>query len=369
MKYTLLVTQRCNLACDYCYIGKHATRMSPELAAEIVDFAFDHTPRGERVEIGYFGGEPLLEFALLRVITQLIEAHPAYDPARVRLTIATNGTLFNERIAGFLREHKIALGISCDGPPEVQDRHRRTRNGHGSARLVERNIRRAAAVFPLLMVNAVYRPDTLHSLPATVAYLSDLGVRHIYLNPDLTAPWGPADAADVLEVYRAIAKLYCDYYLAGRPRFISLIDAKVAVALRGGYAPLERCRMGCGEFAFTPDGGIYPCERLVGDGGDEHRIGRVGLGIEGSRVLARLSAGGSTNPECRDCGIRPYCMHWCGCSNYFSSGAYDRVGPFLCAAERASIQVAEEVLTSLGSSDTWCDHASGLPAVNAMTRW
>jgi uncharacterized protein len=65
MKYTLLLTQRCNLARDYCYIGKRRSRMSPATAARIVDFAYAHTPADEVVEFGFFGGEPLLEFELV----------------------------------------------------------------------------------------------------------------------------------------------------------------------------------------------------------------------------------------------------------------------------------------------------------------
>jgi uncharacterized protein len=49
-----------------------------------------------------------------------------------------------------------------------------------------------------------------------------------------------------------------------------LIDGAIAVILRGGYKPLERCRMGAGEYAFGPSGNIYPCERLIGsDDGKE----------------------------------------------------------------------------------------------------
>jgi uncharacterized protein len=368
VKYTLLVTQRCNLGCDYCYIGKRRSRMPLDVAERVVDFAYARTPADEIVEFGFFGGEPLLELELLRRITGLIESHRAHDPGRVRVTIVTNGTIFTPAIAAFVQEHGIAFGVSCDGPPEVQDRHRRTATGRGSARLVERTIRVAAATLPRLMVNSVYRPDTLAALPSCVSYLSSLGVRSIYLSPDFTAQWSAADAAALLGTYRAIADLHCGWYLAGDPHFISLIDTKVAVVLRGGYRPLERCRMGRGEFAFTPDGGIYPCERLVGDGGERHRIGHIDRGLDLGRVLCHASGDGSRNPECLACPLRSCCMNWCGCSNYFASGAYDRVGPFLCASERAAIQVAGEVLERLDGVGAWYDHLSGMPSANVSPR-
>ena len=69
MKFTLLVTQRCNLGYEYCYVGKRPGRMSLDLAQEIVHFACRNTPLNETLEVGFFGGEPLLEFERIREIT------------------------------------------------------------------------------------------------------------------------------------------------------------------------------------------------------------------------------------------------------------------------------------------------------------
>jgi len=362
VKYTLLVTQRCNLRCDYCYVGKRSATMSDEVARRAIDFAFRRTPLSEPIEIGFFGGEPLLAFDLVRRITRRVEGHSGFDPKRVPLTVVSNGTVFTDEIAAFLADHGMVLGISSDGPPEIHDQHRTFPDGRGSGRRVERTIRRAVEIFPQLMVNAVYRPDTLRDLPRTVEYFSSLGVRRIYLSPDFSAPWTPADAAALGAVYGAVADLYRRFYLRGDPHFISLIDGKVAVILRGGYRPLERCRMGHGELAFTPAGDVYPCERLVGDGGGEHRIGNVFDGLDVGRMLCHQAPGEELRPECADCGLRDHCMHWCGCSNYFSSGFYNRVGAFLCASERASIRAAFEVFQALDADGIpLVDHLGGPP--------
>jgi len=54
MKYTICVTQRCNLRCDYCYIGKRDISLSPDAARKIVDFAYRNTPADEKITIGFF---------------------------------------------------------------------------------------------------------------------------------------------------------------------------------------------------------------------------------------------------------------------------------------------------------------------------
>ncbi len=367
MKYTVLLTRDCNLTCSYCYIGRSREVMSGETAKEIVNFAYANTPPGDQIEIGFFGGEPLLEFDLLTEVVALVEGHPGFDADRVSLTVVTNGTIFSDAIGRYLTAHGMGLGISCDGPPGVHDRHRTFSSGRGSARAVERNVARALRYFPNLMVNAIYRPETLRALPAVVEYFSSLGVRQIYLNPDYTADWEPSHADLLPDVYGAIGRFSCAAAELGDPHFISLIDSKVTAILRGGYQPGERCMAGRGEFAFTPAGDIYPCERLVGDGGDVHRIGNVSRGgVDGAAACGL--GDGSVNEECLTCGIREYCMHWCACSNYMASGDYRRVGGFLCASEKAETSAALRVIGELSSRGIHLsDHASGRAATLAAS--
>jgi uncharacterized protein len=126
--------------------------------------------------------------------------------------------------------------------------------------------------------------------------------------------------------------------------------------------------MGSAELAISHDGGIYPCERLFGDGsGPEHRLGSLAEGLDLSRLACRRAPGAEVNPECLTCGLRELCMNWCGCSNAFMTGHYNRVGPFLCASERAAIQVALETFTTLEErlGPVFLHHLSGTPHLNS----
>ena len=365
MKYTLCITQQCNLRCTYCYIGKKDATMPFFTAGQIIDRLFATAPQGEKISLGFFGGEPLLAYDLLRSIVHMVEEHPSFRKELVEMTVVSNGTVFSEEIAGYLRQHDISLCISCDGPPPVQDCCRLFADGSGSSAVVERNLRSFAELLPSVMVNAVFHPRTLAFLPGSVAYFSDLGIRQLYLNPDLSAQWSESAAERLPGIYGAVAAQYIDNYRAGSPRFISLIDSKIIAMLRGGFDPLERCRMGTGELAFAPSGNIYPCERLIGDDSGEHCIGSIGAGIDPGRMSCRKAPVPGGNSECRTCGISDYCMNWCGCSNYFSTGYYDRVGPFLCASERAAVEAALGAFRTLEKElgPTFVDHLDGRPAL------
>jgi len=370
LKYTLCITHVCNLACDYCYIGKRKINMSLAVANKIINFAFLNTPIEETINIGFFGGEPLLEFDLIVAITDAIERHPMFNDHHVELTVVTNGTVFSKKIADFLRQHNIGVTISCDGPPEVQDIFRHFANGARSSSQVENTIKQATELLPFPLVNAVYHPRTFRHLPQVVEYFSSLGLRHIYLNPDFSATWSNTDCMALRDIYGEIGELYIDYYIRDDPHFISLIDSKITVILRGGYRPLERCRMGKGEFAFTPEGYIYPCERLIGAGiGDNHCIGHIDQGPVTQQLSQYKKSSGDINTECMSCGIKNYCMNWCGCSNYFASGYYNRVNSFLCTSEKSAIQTAYHVFQQLEAKlgPTFYEHLGGQSVIHAVS--
>ncbi len=361
MKYTLFLTRRCNLACEYCYVGKSVDTMSLDIADRVIDFGFRNTPPSEDIDFGFFGGEPLLEYPLLEEIVHRIEAHPQYDPCRVKLSVVTNGTLLSAAIAGFVRAHRIALTVSCDGPPDIHDRYRHFPGGGRTSALVENGIRTGLAVLGRVPVNAVYRPDNVSKLPEVIEYFSNLGVRQIYLNPDFSANWDETIVARIPAIYEQVAEQYMEFYRQGRPHYISLIDSKITVMLRGGYQPLERCRMGAGELAFTPSGDIFPCERLAEANPNKHRIGGIDGLVRIGSLHDHFAPGPPVNAPCLSCGIRDYCVNWCGCSNYFMTGYYNRVSPFLCVSERAAIELALSVFRRLEAElgPVFMDHLGG----------
>lgn len=341
--------------------------MSVSTAKRAVDFVFENTPESEKIEFGFFGGEPLLEFDLVKEITSIIQDHECFDPRRAQISVTTNGTIFSDEIADFLVENNVVLCISCDGPPEIQDASRRFRNGKGSSSVVEDNIKKALAVFPLTPVNAVFSPENLHCLPDVFDYLVSLGVKNVYLSPNISARWTKRDIEMLPKTYDAVGERYMVYYSQGKPKHVNIIDGKITLILCGGYKPNERCRMGTAEFAFAPSGNIYPCERLIGaDDGKTHCIGNVS---QKSPIRGGCSAISTTaiNAECRTCGIADYCMNWCGCTNFHSTGSYNIVSPFTCASEKAAINTAFRIIEKIG--DNWSilqHHLSGTPLMNIV---
>ena len=129
--------------------------------------------------------------------------------------------------------------------------------------------------------------------------------------------------------------------------------------------------MGKGEFAFAPSGNIYPCERLIGsDDGINHSIGNIYTGLNYINMICHKIGDQEYNTECTSCSLQQYCMNWCGCTNFFTSGFYNRVSPFFCFLERTSIETAFNTYKVLEGKfgSFFMDHIAGNPELNSLER-
>src|SRR4051812_30853658 len=147
-EFVLKVHQRCNLACDYCYVYRHADQtwmdrprsMSMEIWRAALGRIAEHVRahRLDRARLILHGGEPLL-YGIGGLSEMATTARAALDGVcRVQLGLQTNGVLVDEHTVQMFVEHGIRTGISIDGTAANHDRHRRMPSGRGSFRAAER---------------------------------------------------------------------------------------------------------------------------------------------------------------------------------------------------------------------------------------
>jgi uncharacterized protein len=149
-QFVVKVHSRCNLACDHCYVYEAVDQswldqprsMSPEtataVAGKIARYAVQH--HLDEVEVVLHGGEPLLlGFDPMRRLIGELKAAIA-PVARLQLALQTNGVRLDQRWADLFLAEEVRIGISLDGGPAANDRHRRYRNGHSSYAQVVRAV-------------------------------------------------------------------------------------------------------------------------------------------------------------------------------------------------------------------------------------
>jgi uncharacterized protein len=147
INYVILqVTQECNLACKYCvYSESYLTRkcgpvnMSFETAKKSLDYLLDHSADADEIKVGFYGGEPLIRFDLIRKCVNYIKENTQNEEVMYNMT--TNATLIDEEIADFLIDNRFYLNISLDGPQNIHDKSRVFRStGKGSFNRVMDNL-------------------------------------------------------------------------------------------------------------------------------------------------------------------------------------------------------------------------------------
>lgn len=174
------VTEECNFRCRYCvYSGKYRgerthtdKRMSLETAQKAVDFFFNLVNRPERrkkryhIYIGFYGGEPLLEFDWVKQIIDYSEKAAQKSGLDRRLAIlyrlTTNGYLLDEEKADFFARNNILVDVSLDGPEIEHDKFRVHRDGHPTWKTVMKNLENIRLRHPNYYQECINYLITLH---------------------------------------------------------------------------------------------------------------------------------------------------------------------------------------------------------------
>jgi uncharacterized protein len=130
----LLLSDQCNLSCTYCFEDSPVksaqfkpTLMSKEVAKKAIDLFASLTVKygetGKKKIVHLYGGEPLLNYEVVRfTITYMKELkRRGILPPECEAVIVTNGILLKEEMANFFAKHRVTVGVSLDGPQEIND--------------------------------------------------------------------------------------------------------------------------------------------------------------------------------------------------------------------------------------------------------
>lgn len=152
-KITLVLTEKCSMRCKYCaysghytYHRNHGTKeMSPEIMRKAVDFYFLHSDKNKEKNISIYGGEPLANFDLLQKCVFYVKNKYFAD---TRYNMTTNGILLDREKIKFLVENNFSLLISLDGPKDIHDRYRVSRNGKGTYNKIISKLKLFQSMYP-----------------------------------------------------------------------------------------------------------------------------------------------------------------------------------------------------------------------------
>ena len=359
---TLCLTRDCQLNCDYCYTGPKTKKSMPlETALLAVDLGI-HELLGivrekpllpKTLQLGFFGGEPLMEWNTLRKTTEYCEKQTEKHGIFFAPTLTTNALLLDAEKAEYLKEKNFHVGLSIDGDAESHDALRRFPNASGSHDIASKALQffqnddaeYAETIF-------VIDPRNLRGAAQGTKWLLEQGARKIALNPNFTTKWTPDDLDTWKTQYEKIAEIYIDYIRELIPVEINFIDNKIKTHVEEGYKDCDKCGFGVAEIAVAPSGNIYPCERIVADDSNtDLEIGNVSKGLNHTKINAISAERKKIPRKCQNCHLKTRCAHWCACVNYQTTGTLNEIDDTLCFHEKMTISIADNTAETLAKEN------------------
>ena len=132
----LLLSQSCNQACIYCLNGRetyqkdHKVMMSEKTAFKAVETTLDTIADNGRLEVVFFGGEPLMNWPLAKKILKYCEAElkPRNPSKEIHYHLTTNLTILPIDLIATAKQHGITFLVNVDGPEDIHDTTRHGRS-------------------------------------------------------------------------------------------------------------------------------------------------------------------------------------------------------------------------------------------------
>lgn len=345
----LHVAHDCNLRCKYCFADTgefhgHRSIMSFEVGKKAIDFVINNSGNRKNIEIDYFGGEPLMNFEVVKQITEYAKEQGKIHNKNFRFTITTNGILLNDEIKQYINENMSNVVLSLDGTKETNDRVRFRVDKSGSYDAIvpkfvdlanSRNQMDYYTRGTFTAYNLDFAKDVLH--------LADLGFKQTSVEP-VVAPYSEDYALreehipTVFEQYDILAKEYIKRRREGNGFnfFHFMVD------LEQGPCVIKRLS-GCGSgheyLAVTPEGDIYPCHQFVGN--TKFLMGNVFDGTISEEIKMMFEDSNVyTKPECSECFAKFYCSGGCPANAYNFNNDINKPYKLACEFERKRVECA-----------------------------
>ncbi|MCW5698655.1 MAG: quinohemoprotein amine dehydrogenase maturation protein [Rhodospirillales bacterium] len=326
----LNVNTGCNLSCSYCYKEDLATpaagdRLSFETAAQAFDLLLREARERKRVNLVFFGGEPLTNMPLIRQVVDYAEERAADTGKVVDFSLTTNATLLTEELVSYFDDHRFGLTVSMDGPKALHDRNRKTVGGRGTYDVVSRNAK---------MLLSRYRARPVGARVTLTAGVTDVVAIHRHLKDEIgffEVGFAPVTSGAIstfnlshLELNDVFAgmKILGEQYLEA-----ALNDENTGFAnmhqlmtdLAEGSSKALPCGAGLGMLAVDKDGNLNLCHRFLGSA--LPAFGNVENGIDKARIGDFLSrAQDRSDRGCDSCRIRSLCAGGCYHESYVRYG-------------------------------------------------
>jgi uncharacterized protein len=356
----LHIAHDCNLRCEYCFAstGDYArgrTIMDAKTAKKAIDWLIEHSLGRRNLEVDFFGGEPLLNFGVVKNTVEYARSLEQKHNKAFRFTITTNGVLLDDDKIDFINREMSNAVLSLDGRKVIHDRIRTKRDGSGTYDAIVSKFQKLVALrqgkdYYLRGTFTRYNLDFSND----VFHIAELGLDQISVEPVVAPDSAPyslrkLDLPRIFSEYETLSKRIIEHRNNGGyfNFFHFMID------LEGGPCAIKRVKgCGCGNeyVAIAANGDIYPCHQFAGVPGK-----KMGSVYDGSLDLEMKSEFAAADifskDECRNCWAKFYCSGGCNANNYLYRGNVLKPYEISCEMEKKRVECAVMIKAALAEQE------------------
>lgn len=360
---TLILTERCNLRCTYCFVGHTDETMSVDTARHAIEWMVNNClmfplETGNELRITLFGGEPTLVPDLCIETYEYARSLTERHGIGLKPCILSNGTHLPDKIISLLEKarrdrHPFDIQLSIDGVPELQDKQRPASNGRKSSDSIHTTVSTLKDIYSgidgHISLHGVLIPSSISRLYDSYLYFRDVyGIDCIWFL-QATSYW--YTEGDVEEYTRQSELIYRDVM----KRYKQTGDVRSLL----GYKPLANvtqflfegndrrpCGAGTHFCSIAPDGGLYLCHQLKYSE-PLSRFGDIFNGLDPDRMLFPVFMDVNKEEGCATC-THPSCYR-CPAGNYLDNGALSaQIRGSYCSMMKIDLHFQERLRREIG---------------------
>jgi len=330
-----VITEKCNLDCDYCYMNNCDIFMQPE----VFDFHYEKTlPQfmkhyGEdKYYLDLFGGEPCLNWGLVDHIVKKVRGDENLEAVR----LMTNGLLIDETHALFIKQNNIKLSLSFDGLwaknlKQYKNKKKlfKTMVDDCSVCVTPQNMNMAD--------NYKFLIEEFNLVPKFKIVRDNI--------------WSDEDVHLFKSELDKLEEIYFDYLREGNNLIPKLFEHRLLMLIEGTIHKMDkmRCFVGKNGVAFSPLGKVYPCARFMTSDFLPLFDGKNIL--EENLKLIDEFANKFSN-ECKKCEISECCDHICLQQEFLNQGVIKNV----CEIYKLVTNKVIRINHKLKENDIWTSY-------------
>lgn len=345
----LHISHDCNLRCKYCFastgdFGTGRKLMPFEVGKAAIDFLLEKSVGRENLEVDFFGGEPLMNFEVVKQIVEYARSKEKEFNKNFRFTITTNGMLLNDDNIDYINKEMYNVVLSVDGRKEVNDAMRVRVDGSGCYDKIVPNFKKLVdkrgdkeyyVRGTYTKYNLDFSEDIMHLYNAG---FDEISVEPVIESPEVAYAITEEDLDKIYAEYDKLVDRISDIKKSGK--YINFFH--FMIDLDQGPCVVKRLR-GCGSgneyVSITPDGDIFPCHQFVGH--DEYKMGNIEEGTFNEEIKKEFAgAHVYSKPACQECWARFYCSGGCNANNYVFNGDIHKAYDLSCQIQRKRIECA-----------------------------